>query len=291
MDHLDAILHHPNFKLIGGDIRNMSDCTKACKGVDAIVHQAALGSVPRSFKDPVAANDVNISGFVNILEAARNYNINRVVYAASSSTYGDSKDSVHTENTIGKPLSPYAITKYVNELYADLYQQTYGINTIGLRYFNVFGKHQDPNGSYAAVIPKFIRQFMEYQSPTIYGDGSHSRDFTHVSNVVAANILALSTNNTEAFNQVYNIAYGERTTLNSLVAKLQRRLVNFDENIANVAVSYGETRVGDMPHMVANINKAKELLDYEPSVSFEAGLDEAIAWYWESFSTEKQLAQ
>jgi UDP-N-acetylglucosamine 4-epimerase len=280
--NITPFLNNPNFQLIGGDIRNMEDCEKACKDVDYVLHQAALGSVPRSIEDPVTTNDVNISGFVNMLMAAKNAGVKRFVYAASSSTYGDSVALPKVEDTIGKPLSPYAITKYVNELYADIFSKTYGLETIGLRYFNVFGKKQDPNGAYAAVIPKFIWQFMNYESPVINGNGDFSRDFTHISNVIQMNMLALQTTNKNAVDEVYNVAYGERTTLNDLVLLLKEKLTKFDAQINDVAIQYGPQRLGDIPHSLASVEKARKLLNYSPKHSLDSGLDEALVWYWEN---------
>jgi len=282
MENILHLMKDPDFKLIGGDIRNQEDCDKACMGVDYILHQAALGSVPRSIEDPSTTNNVNISGFVNMLVAAKNANVKRFVYAASSSTYGDSKGLPKVEDVIGKPLSPYAITKYVNELYAEIFYKTYGIDTIGLRYFNVFGRKQDPNGAYAAVIPKFVMQFMNYESPIINGDGEYSRDFTYIDNVIQMNLLALSTTNEAALNQVYNTAFGERTTLNSLIVALRDSLSKFDSKIADVEIKYGPTRAGDIPHSLASIDKAKELLGYAPQFSIEQGIEQAIDWYWKN---------
>jgi UDP-N-acetylglucosamine 4-epimerase len=284
--NIEHLYTNPKFKLIGGDIRNIEDCKKACKGVDYVLHEAALGSVPRSIKDPITTNNVNISGFVNMLSAAKEANVKRFVYAASSSTYGDSKGLPKVEEIIGKPLSPYAITKYVNELYAEIFYKMYGLNTIGLRYFNVFGRKQDPNGAYAAVIPKFVIQFMKYESPVINGDGVYSRDFTYIDNVIQMNLLAISTTNKEALNQVYNVAFGARTTLNQLVHTLQDTLVQFDPKIKEVVISYGPNRAGDIPHSLASIKKAEKLLGYYPEFSIEQGLAEAVAWYWENLKEE-----
>ena len=276
-----AHLHsNPNFSLLEGDIRNLEDCNKACTGVDYVLHQAALGSVPRSINDPITSNDVNVSGFLNMLVAARDAKVKRFIYAASSSTYGDSKNMPKVEDIIGKPLSPYAITKYVNELYADIFSKTYGLETIGLRYFNVFGRKQDPNGAYAAVIPKFVMQLMQHESPVINGDGSFSRDFTYIDNVIEMNIRAIVSKNKEAINTVYNTAYGERTTLNELVVLLKEYLSAFDAEIANVATIYGSTRQGDVPHSLASIEKAKKLLGYDPQFDIKTGLKEAVTWYW-----------
>lgn len=277
------IQHHlsnPDFTLIEGDIRNMEDCNKAVEGATYVLHQAALGSVPRSIKDPVTTNDVNVGGFLNMLTASRDAGIKRFVYAASSSTYGDSEALPKVEDKIGRPLSPYAITKYVNELYADVFSRTYGIETIGLRYFNVFGRRQDPAGAYAAVIPKFVMQFMEHESPIINGDGNYSRDFTYIDNVVLMNELAMLTQNQEAVNTVYNTAYGDRTTLRQLVEYLKENLSEYDTVIKNVEVIYGPQRAGDIPHSLASIDKAKRLLNYNPEFSIQRGLKEAVSWYW-----------
>ena len=281
-DNITGFLKNSNFTLIEGDIRNLEDCQKASKGVDYILHQAALGSVPRSIKDPITSNDVNVSGFLNMLVAARDNKVKRVVYAASSSTYGDSESMPKVEDIIGKPLSPYAITKYVNELYADIFSKTYGLETIGLRYFNVFGRKQDPNGAYAAVIPKFVSQLMAGDSPVINGDGSYSRDFTYIDNVIQANILCMLTNNPEAINTVYNVAFGDRNTLNDLMGYLKEYLSIFDPKIASVAVIKGPNRAGDIPHSHASVQKAKDLLKYNPQFTLQQGLKEAVQWYWEN---------
>ena len=280
-ENITPFLGAKNFTLITGDIRNLSDCEKAVAGADYVLHEAALGSVPRSIKDPSATNAVNIGGFLNMLLAARDAGVKRFVYAASSSTYGDSKALPKVEEVIGKPLSPYAITKYVNELYADIFFQTYGFETIGLRYFNVFGRRQDPNGAYAAVIPKFVGQFLNYESPVINGDGAYSRDFTYIDNVIQINLLALTTANKDAVNQVYNTAYGERATLNDLVGSLKKYLSKYDSKINEVEVVYGPNRIGDIPHSLASIEKAKKYLNYNPEFSLEEGLKVAVDWYWE----------
>ncbi|MFV8362141.1 SDR family oxidoreductase [Flavobacterium sp. ZT3P35] len=279
-NNLDAFINDLNFTLIEGDIRHLSDCQKAVEGVDYVLHQAALGSVPRSINDPITTNDVNVSGFLNMLTASRDAKIKRFVYAASSSTYGDSAGLPKVENVIGKPLSPYAITKYVNELYAEIFSKTYGLETIGLRYFNVFGRKQDPNGAYAAVIPKFVMQFMNYESPVINGDGNYSRDFTYIDNVIQMNELAMTTENPEAINTVYNTAYGDRTTLTQLVGLLKEYLSVFDAKIGNVEVIHGPNRAGDIPHSLASIEKAKNLLGYRPQFSIQDGLKDAVAWYY-----------
>jgi len=280
-ENITPFLGAKNFTLITGDIRNLSDCEKAVAGADYVLHEAALGSVPRSIKDPSTTNAVNIGGFLNMLLAARDARVKRFVYAASSSTYGDSKALPKVEEVIGKPLSPYAITKYVNELYADIFFQTYGFETIGLRYFNVFGRRQDPNGAYAAVIPKFVGQFLNYESPVINGDGAYSRDFTYIDNVIQINLLALTTANKDAVNQVYNTAYGERATLNDLVGSLKKYLSKYDSKINEVEVVYGPNRIGDIPHSLASIEKAKKYLNYNPEFSLEEGLKVAVDWYWE----------
>ena len=273
---------NPNFTLMVGDIRNLADCHKAAAGVEYILHQAALGSVPRSINDPITTNDVNVSGFLNMLVAARDAKVKKFVYAASSSTYGDSEALPKVEDKIGKPLSPYAITKYVNELYADIFQRTYGLNTIGLRYFNVFGRKQDPNGAYAAVIPKFVMQLMNHESPVINGDGNYTRDFTYIDNVIQMNVLALLTEDPAAMNTVYNTAFGDRTTLNDLMASLKKYLADFDPKIGTIETIYGPNRAGDIPHSLASIDKAKSLLGYNPEFSMQQGLQQAVAWYWEN---------
>lgn len=279
-ENIQHLLENSRFKLIRGDIRNLEDCKKAVDGVDYILHEAALGSVPRSIKDPLTTNDVNITGFLNILITARDCGVKRVVYAASSSTYGDSVSLPKVEDVIGKPLSPYAITKYVNELYADIFSKTYGLETIGLRYFNVFGRRQDPNGAYAAVIPLFVKKLINHESPVINGDGEYSRDFTYIKNVIQMNLLALSVDEKDAVNTVYNTAFGERTTLNELVSDLRDTLSEFDDKIKNIEVQYGPTRVGDIPHSLANIDKARRLLSYNPQYSLRDGLEECVSWYW-----------
>ena len=274
------LLSNPKFTLIEGDIRNIEDCQKATVGVDYVLHQAALGSVPRSLKDPITSNEVNVSGFLNMLIAARDAQVQRFIYAASSSTYGDSESLPKVEEVIGKPLSPYAITKYVNELYAEIFSKTYGIETIGLRYFNVFGRKQDPNGAYAAVIPLFVKKFMNLESPIINGDGNYSRDFTYIDNVIQMNELAMTTQNPEAINTVYNTAYGDRTTLTQLVQLLKDNLAQFDPKIAEVEVIHGPNRAGDIPHSLASIEKAKKHLGYNPQYSIEQGIKEAVSWYY-----------
>lgn len=270
------------FELQVGDIRNLDDCRKAVDGMDYVLHEAALGSVPRSVADPITTNEVNIGGFLNMLVAARDAQVKRFVFAASSSTYGDSAQLPKVEEVIGKPLSPYAITKYVDELYADVFARTYGIVYIGLRYFNVFGRRQDPNGAYAAVIPLFVKKLMRHEAPNINGDGEYSRDFTYIDNVIQMNMRALTTTNSEAVNQIYNTAYGERTTLNQLVDYLREFLGELDEKIRDIEPTHGPNRVGDIPHSLASIDKARRLLGYDPQFSMREGLREAVKWYWEN---------
>ncbi len=281
-ENLETCLQNSNFTLIEGDIRNLETCKKVCENQDFVLHEAALGSVPRSINDPISSNEVNVGGFLNMLVAARDAGVKRLIYAASSSTYGDSEALPKIEERIGKPLSPYAITKYVNELYADVFKKTYDFDTIGLRYFNVFGRKQDPNGAYAAVIPKFVMQFMNHESPVINGGGEYSRDFTYIDNVILMNLLALTVENEEAINQVYNTAFGERTTLNDLVKYLKEYLSEFDPEISKVKVVYGDYRKGDVPHSLASIEKAKTLLNYNPKFSMKEGLREAVKWYWKN---------
>ena len=268
------------FKLIVGDIRRMENCRKAVEGMEYVLHEAALGSVPRSIKDPITSNEVNVGGFLNMLVASRDAGVKRFVFAASSSTYGDSQSLPKVEDVIGKPLSPYAITKYVNELYADVFARTYGMEYIGLRYFNVFGRRQDPFGAYAAVIPLFVKQLMRHESPVINGDGEYSRDFTYIDNVIQMNELALTVTDPSAVNQIYNTAFGERTTLNQLVGYLKEFLGEFDGEIRNIEILHGPNRVGDIPHSLASIDKAKSLLGYTPQYSMRQGLQEAVKWYW-----------
>lgn len=285
--NIEHLLSSPHFFLIEGDIRNLETCKKSCEGVDMVLHQAALGSVPRSIGDPITTNEVNVGGFLNMLVAARDSGVRRFIYAASSSTYGDSPALPKVEDVVGKPLSPYAVTKYVNELYADVFAKTYGMETIGLRYFNVFGKRQNPNGAYAAVIPKFVIQLMNHESPVINGTGDFSRDFTYIDNVVQMNEKAMLTENSEAVNQVYNTAVGDRTTLNSLVEYLKEFLSEFDGEIKNIEVVHGPNRAGDIPHSLASVEKAKELLGYEPTHDIRTGLKEAVGWYWENLRSLK----
>ena len=275
-------LSNPKFHLIDGDICNLIDCKRAVKGVDIVLHQAALGSVPRSLQDPIATNASNINGFLNMLVAARDAKVKRFVYAASSSTYGDSESLPKIEEVIGMPLSPYAVTKYVNELYAHVFALNYGMQLIGLRYFNVYGRRQSPDGAYAAVIPKFVDQFRRYESPLINGDGTYSRDFTYIDNVIQMNHLAATTENQNAIGQVFNTAVGDRTTLIELTQLLKKYLSHYDTGIADIEIQHGPNRDGDIPHSLASIEKAITLLGYEPGYKLDAGLKEAVKWYMKS---------
>jgi UDP-N-acetylglucosamine/UDP-N-acetylgalactosamine 4-epimerase len=301
-ENLDLALQNPNFTLIEGDIRNYEDCQKAVKNCKYVLHQAALGSVPRSIADPMTSTDVNIGGFVKMLFAAKEAGIKRFVYAASSSTYGDHPGLPKVEHIIGNALSPYAITKYVDELFAKNFSDIYGIETIGLRYFNVFGRRQDPNGAYAAVIPLWVKAFMSHQSPTINGDGSYSRDFTYIENVIQANQLAANiptetlkkrkaefnkehkyeTENSQQkiLSEVFNVAYGQRTSLNELAQLLKDNLSQFDPRIANLQIQYKAIREGDVPHSLASIEKGKAILGYQPLYDIKKGLGKACEWYW-----------
>jgi UDP-N-acetylglucosamine 4-epimerase len=265
--------------LIVGDIRKLEDCRKAVEGVEYVFHEAALGSVPRSINDPITTNEVNISGFLNMLVVSRDAAVKRFIFAASSSTYGDNQTLPKTEDYIGKPLSPYAVTKYVNELYADVFAKTYGMEYIGLRYFNVFGRRQDPNGAYAAVIPLFVKKLLHHEPPVINGDGTFSRDFTYIDNVLQMNLLAMETPSPEAINQIYNTAYGEETSLNELVDYLKELLSEYDPEIRHIDPIHGPNRPGDIPHSLASIEKAERMLGYRPKYSVKEGLKEAVAWY------------
>jgi UDP-N-acetylglucosamine 4-epimerase len=278
--NVDLFAHEKHYRFIHGDIRDLEVCKKATEGVDFVLHQAALGSVPRSINDPAATNAVNVDGFLNVLIAARDAKVKRVVYATSSSVYGDEQRLPKVEAKIGKPLSPYAVTKMVNESYAKVFGDVYGMETIGLRYFNVFGQRQDPDGAYAAAIPKFIRHFIQHTAPTIHGDGTQSRDFTYIKNVVHANHIAALSTNPVAVNEVYNVAFGKSTNLNELVGILQDLLVPFDPEIAKVDVKYGPERVGDVRHSLASIVKAETILGYRPEYDLLTGLQEAITCYW-----------
>jgi UDP-N-acetylglucosamine 4-epimerase len=273
LKNIEEFEKHPKFEFVQGDIRSYSECMNACEGMDLISHQAALGSVPRSINDPLTTNEVNITGTLNIFTAAKEKGIKRVVYAASSSTYGDHPGLPKVEDKIGNPLSPYAVTKYVNELYAKVYANVYGLQTIGLRYFNVFGPKQNPAGPYAAVIPLFIKAVLDNEPPLINGDGEHSRDFTFVGNAVMANDRALFTDNTEAINQVYNIAVGEQTSLNQLFEMIK------EVAGSDLAPKYGPERKGDVKHSLADISKAGTLLNYHPEISIKQGLKTTFEWY------------
>jgi len=267
------------FTFIKGDIRNLETCKHACNGVDYVLHQAALGSVPRSIEDPLTTNENNISGFLNMLVAAKDTEVQRFVYAASSSTYGDHPDLPKVEEKIGKPLSPYAVTKLVNEIYAEVFAKTYNFKTIGLRYFNIFGQRQDPNGAYAAVIPKWFAGLIKNETVYINGDGKTSRDFCFIENCVQANLLAATVEDEAATNQVYNIAFGERTTLNELYNLIKERVVDINETAKEAKPQYRDFRAGDVHHSLADISKAKKLIGYEPQFSVKKGLDRAAEWY------------
>ena len=279
LENIRGFMNNPAFTLIEGDIRNYSDCEKAVRGIDYVFHQAALGSVPRSIKDPVSSTDVNIGGFVKMLFAAKEAGVKRFTYAASSSTYGDHPDLPKVEDKIGKPMSPYGITKYVDELFAANFAATYNIEVIGLRYFNVFGRRQDPMGAYAAVIPLFVKKLMNHEAPVINGDGSFSRDFTYIDNVVQANYLAAIVQDPSAINQVYNVAHGERTSLNELFELIKQLIAATDSEVLKIVPVYGPQRAGDIPHSLASIEKAKKLLGYNPAYNVKEGMIEAIKWY------------
>ena len=268
-----------NFKFINGDIRELDDCKAACDGVDYVLHQAALGSVPRSIEDPINTNRANIDGFLNMLVASKDANVKRFVYAASSSTYGDHPDLPKVEDKIGNPLSPYAVTKVVNELYANVFAKTYGFKAIGLRYFNIFGKRQDPNGAYAAVIPKWVTAILNKEDVFINGDGETSRDFCYIDNTVQMNLLAATTDNNEAADQVYNVALNDRTSLNKLYEMIEERLFQRIKGLEKKEPIYRDFRAGDVRHSQANIDKAQKLLDYQPKYTISEGMDETIDWY------------
>ena len=273
-----------NFKFINGDIRKIEDCKQACDGVDYVLHQAALGSVPRSIKDPINTNRANIDGFLNMLVTSKDANVKRFVYAASSSSYGDHPDLPKEEEKIGNPLSPYAVTKVVNELYASVFARTYGFKTIGLRYFNIFGKRQDPNGAYAAVIPKWVSAMLNKEDVFINGDGETSRDFCYIDNTLQINLLAATTDNDKATNQVYNVALNDRTSLNKLYHMIQDRLIKRTKKVQSKKPIYKDFRAGDVRHSQANIKKAQELLDFKPAFNISKGLDETMDWYINSIT-------
>lgn len=282
--NIEEFLNNTNYQFIEGDIRNLETCKTSAVGMDYVLHQAALGSVPRSINDPITSNEVNVSGFLNMLVAARDEGVKRFVYAASSSTYGDSEALPKVEDIIGKPLSPYAVTKYVNELYADVFAKTYGMEIIGLRYFNVFGRRQNTRGAYAAVIPLFTKLLIQHESPTINGSGENSRDFTYIDNVIQMNERAMLTDNATAVNTVYNTAVGDRTNLIQLAGYIKEYLAEYDTEIAQIEIKFGPNRVGDIPHSLASIDKAQELLGYQPTHTIQQGLKEAVRWYWENKS-------
>lgn len=279
IENIQGLLDNNRFKLIEGDIRNLDTCLKAVNGVDVVFHEAALGSIPRSIDDPITTNAVNISGFLNMLVAAKNAKIDRFIFAASSSAYGDNETIPKVEDTIGKPLSPYALTKYVDELYAHVFSITYGLKYIGIRYFNVFGRRQDPNSAYAAVIPLFIKKILKHEQPIINGDGSNSRDFTYIDNIIHINMLALETLSPQAFNQIYNGAGGENTSVLELEQLITKNLSAYDNCIDCIVPIFGPNRIGDIKHSKASISKAKELLGYTPVCTFEDGLKKTIYWY------------
>ena len=278
-ENLSNIINSNKFKFIEGDITDFNTCLEITKNIDVVIHQAALGSVPRSIKTPLDTNQNNVNGFLNMIESSRLNNIEKFIYASSSSVYGDSESLPKIESLIGKPLSPYAVTKYVNELYAEVYFKTYGLKTIGLRYFNVFGKHQDPNGQYAAVIPKFIKSFLGGNSPTINGDGSYSRDFTYIKNVIKMNHLAIETNDDKVFGTVFNTATGQRHTIKEMTEFIKLELSNHKKSILEIPISYSSNRIGDIPHSHANIDRARKLLNYDPDFSFQEGIRDCLSWY------------
>jgi len=281
-ENISKFVKDKNFKLIDDDIRDLTACQNACKEIDIILHHAALGSVPRSINDPISSNEVNVNGFLNMLVAARDNKVKRFVYASSSSVYGDNIASPKIEDKIGNALSPYAVTKQVNEMYAKVFSDLYGLETIGLRYFNVFGKNQDPESVYAAVFPKFIKSLIHLQAPTIHGDGSQSRDFTYIANVIQANELAATTNNPKAINTIYNVAYGETNNLNDITNLLIQLLAKFKPEIANIKPIHGPERKGDIKDSLASIEKAKSLLNYNPKFDVRQGLELTVKWYYEN---------
>lgn len=281
IDNIEAFKKNARFEFIEGDIRNLETCISSCENIDYIFHEAALGSVPRSISDPLTTNNVNITGFLNMLIAVKESGVKRMVYAASSSTYGDSKALPKVENVIGKPMSPYAVTKYVNELYANVFSRIYGIELVGLRYFNVYGRKQNPNGAYAAVIPKFINLLIDHESPVVNGDGEYSRDFTYIDNVIQANMLACETK-IDLDDAVFNVACGERTSLNEMIGHIKEILSEYDPLVANTETIYGSVRAGDVPHSLASLEKSEKVLNYKPKYNFQQGIAETIKWYWEN---------
>ena len=281
LKNIEEFQTNKHFRFIEGDIRNLADCEKAAAGVQYVLHQAALGSVPRSVKDPITSNDVNVSGFLNMITVARDAGVKRFVYASSSSVYGDHPALPKFEENTGNPLSPYAVTKKVNELYAKVFGELYGMETLGLRYFNVFGCRQDPDGQYAAVIPRFVKSLINHKAPMIFGDGSQTRDFTYIENVVQANFRAAVVQNPEAYNTAYNVAFGDRVTLNELYTFLRDGLAKFDPEISKIEPVYTDPRQGDIPHSLASIAKTSRLLGYDPQFNLKQGLEHSIKWYWE----------
>ncbi|MGB2086319.1 MAG: SDR family oxidoreductase [Flavobacteriaceae bacterium] len=280
--NMKGFIANPSFSFIHGDIRDLENCLQATNGIDIVLHQAALGSVSRSLTDPIATNEVNIAGFLNLLEACRINKVKRFVYASSSSVYGDSDTLPKVENRIGKFLSPYALTKHVNEIYSEVYARAFGLKTVGLRYFNVFGRRQDSNGAYAAVIPKFIGKILKGENPTINGDGSYSRDFTYIDNVLQMNYLAATTSNEKAINQVYNTAVGGRISILEMTELLIYGLQKLAPELSKVKIEFGPERLGDVPHSQASIDKAKRLLDYQPTHNFSQGLEASLEWYYKT---------
>jgi len=283
-ENISAFIKDEKFNFIQGDIRDLKVCEQALDGIEFVLHQAALGSVPRSIEDPITTNQVNISGFLNMLKASKDAKVKRFVYAASSSTYGDHPDLPKVEEVIGNPLSPYAVTKYVNELYAKVFADIYDVEVIGLRYFNVFGRRQDPNGAYAAVIPKFVKDLINKKSPVINGDGKHSRDFTYIENIIQINQLAALASSEDAVNTVYNAACGDSTDLIEMYAILVDLLKQYDPEISNIEPIYGPNRKGDVKHSLADISKAEKNLGYEPTHNFRKGIEESVQWYWNNLS-------
>tara|TARA_B110000459_G_scaffold21305_1_gene20511 strand:- start:2953 stop:3954 length:1002 start_codon:yes stop_codon:yes gene_type:complete len=279
-ENISHLKNNPKFTLVEGDIRDLEACRNAIYGCTHVCHQAALGSVPRSVEDPKTTNDINISGSLNILIAAHEAGIQRFVFASSSSVYGNDATMPKVEHKTGSPLSPYAVTKMVNESYTQVYHQIHGMETIGLRYFNVFGRRQDPEGQYAAVIPKFVELLLQSRSPVVFGDGEQTRDFTYVDNVVQMNIQALSTSNEEAFGQIFNVACGSRISINELFSSIRTLLSNYDSSIARIEATYIGERQGDIRHSLADISKAIQYLDYQPTHDCQLGLEEAMEWYW-----------
>jgi len=286
--NISSFMSHKSFSFLFGSITDLDTCQKACENIDYVLHQAALGSVPRSIEHPSKTNNVNVNGFLNMLIASKDNNVKRFVYASSSSIYGDSPKLPKTENEIGAPLSPYAITKYTNELYASIFKKHYNLDTIGLRYFNVFGQKQDPDGAYAAVIPLFIKLLLQHKSPYINGDGSFSRDFTYIKNVVQMNVLAMICKNKNAINQLYNVAVGDSTTINELFFIIRKYLAKYDKKISSIKPKYRKIRDGDVPHSKACIKKAQKFFGYNPTHNLEIGIKESIDWYYKELNLKNE---